>query len=633
VKVFLPDDSTLELASGATGHDAAAEIGPGLAKAAVAVKVADELRDLARPLADGDRIEIVTSRSGEDYLYVMRHSAAHVMAEAVLTLFPGTRFGFGPPIEDGFYYDFDLPRPLTDEDFPAIEAEMGRIIKAKAPFQRSVMSVADAREYFAERDDPYKVDQIDELERQGEHEVSLYRQRDFIDLCRGPHLPDSGKIGAVKLLSVAGAYWRGDEKNPQLTRLYATAFAKKSELEAHLERLEQARLRDHRRVGKQLELFYFDDAGPGFPFFLPRGMTIINGIRRAVRDELEQMDYGEIQTPTMLSSDLWDTSGHNEHYREHMYYTEVDEQEFAIKPMNCPGACLVYASRRHSYRDLPLRYAEFGHVHRHELSGVLHGLFRVRAFTQDDAHVFCRLDQVRDEVNAILDLTDRFYGRFGFEQVQLYLSTRPEKAAGTPEMWDAAEEALREALGDREHGLKLGDGAFYGPKIDFEVTDTMGRAWQLGTCQLDFSLPERFGLVYTTADDTEERPVMIHRAITGSLERFLGILIEHTGGDFPLWLAPVQARVLPIADRHADYAHRVSDRLRQSGLRAEVDDRSESVGKRIRDGELDKVPYLLIVGDRELERREASLRGHGGRDEGAVSLDELLERLMAETDG
>ncbi len=630
MKVFLPDDSALELDSGANGHDAAAAIGPGLAKAAVAVKADDELRDLARPLTDGDRIEVVTSRSGDDYLYVMRHSAAHVMAEAIETLIPGTKFGFGPPIDDGFYYDFDLPRPLTEEDFPAIEAEMKRIIKAKAPFQRSVMSIPDAREYFREREDPYKVDQIDELERQGESEVSLYRQREFIDLCRGPHLQDSGKIGAVKLLSVAGAYWRGDEKNPQLTRVYATAFAKKSELGDYLERLEQARERDHRRVGRDLGLFYFDDAGPGFPFFLPEGMTIVNGIKQAVRDELEQMDYGEIQTPTMLSSDLWDTSGHNEHYRENMYYTSVDDHEFAVKPMNCPGACLVYRSRRHSYRDLPLRYAEFGHVHRHELSGALHGLFRVRAFTQDDAHVFCRLDQVREEVNAILDLTDRFYSRFGFDQVELNLSTRPEKATGTPEMWDAAEAALRDALGDREHGIKEGDGAFYGPKIDFEVTDTMGRSWQLGTCQLDFYLPERFGLVYTTADDVEEQPVMIHRAITGSIERFLGILIENTGGDFPIWLAPVQARVLPIADRHAEYAHEVAAHLRGKDLRVDVDDRSESVGKRIRDGELDKMPYLLIVGDREVEQREVSVRGRGGRDEGAAALDEVADRMVAE---
>ncbi len=630
MNVFLPDGSRLELPEGASGYDAAAAIGPGLAKAAVAVRVGDDIRDLALPLREGDHLQIVTPKSGDDYLYVMRHSAAHVMAEAVQTVVPGTKLGFGPPIADGFYYDFDPPRPLTEGDFTAIEAEINRIRKAKAPFQRSVMSVADAHAYFAERGDPYKVDQVEELTRQGETEVSLYRQRDFVDLCRGPHLQDTGRLGPVKLLSVAGAYWRGSEKNPQLTRVYATAFTSKTDLDAHLERLETARARDHRRVGRDLDLFHFDDFGPGFPFFLPRGMTIVNAITAAVREELDRMEYGEIQTPTMLSSQLWDISGHNEHYRDNMYFSEVDEQEFAIKPMNCPGACLVYRSRRHSYRDLPLRYAEFGHVHRHELSGVLHGLFRVRAFTQDDAHVFCRLDQVKDEVNAILDLTDRFYARFGFDRVELKLSTRPEKATGTPEMWDQAEAALRDALGDREYGLKVGDGAFYGPKIDFQVTDTMGRPWQLGTCQLDFNFPERFDLVYTSADDTEERPVMIHRAITGSIERFLGILIENTGGDFPLWLAPEQARVLPISDRHADYAASVRAGLRSAGLRVEVDGRSESVGKRIRDGELAKIPYLLVVGDAEQEAGTVAVRARHGGDRGTPTITELAGLLATE---
>jgi threonyl-tRNA synthetase len=631
--VTLPDGSRLELADGAGGHAAAAAIGPGLAKAAVAVRVGDEIRDLARPLEDGDAVQIITAKSGGDYLYVMRHSAAHVMAEAVQALIPGTKLGFGPPIADGFYYDFDPPRPITEDDFPAIEGEMARIVAAKAPFQRSVMSTADARAYFAEREDPYKVDQIDELERRGEASVSLYRQRDFVDLCRGPHLQDTGRIGPVKLQSVAGAYWRGSEKNPQLTRLYATAFGTRKDLDAHLEHLEQARARDHRRVGRDLELFHFDDLGPGFPFFLPRGMVVVNGIKAAVREELAAMDYDEIQTPTMLEDELWKISGHWDNYRENMYFTEVEGQNFAIRPMNCPGACLVYRSRRHSYRELPIRYAEFGHVHRHELSGVLHGLFRVRAFTQDDAHVFCRPDQVQDEVNAVLALTDRFYARFGFEKVALKLATRPEKAVGTPEMWDTAEEALRQALGDREYGLKEGDGAFYGPKIDFEVTDTMGRAWQLGTCQLDFYLPERFGLTYITADDTEARPVMIHRAITGSIERFLGILIENTGGDFPLWLAPEQARVLPVSDRHLLYAESVRERLKAAGIRVEVDARSESVGRRIRDGELAKTPYLLVVGDKEQEAGTASVRARHGGDRGAMALDALAQTLASEARG
>jgi threonyl-tRNA synthetase len=632
MRVQLPDGSPLELPEGATGHAAAEAIGPGLARAAVAAKVDGEVRDLARPLADGDAVEIVTPKSGDDYLSVMRHSAAHVMAEAVQNLRPGTRLGFGPAIADGFYYDFELDEPLSEEDFPGIEAEMRRTIAAKAPFQRSVMSIADARAEFAERGETYKVDQIEELARRGERQVSLYRHRDFVDLCQGPHVHDTGRIGAVKLLSVAGAYWRGDEHNPQLTRVYGTAWPSRTELDAYLERLEQARARDHRRLGRDLELFHFDDAGPGFPFFLPRGMVVVNGIVGAVREELDTMGYEEIRTPTILSDRLWRQSGHYDHYRENMYFTEVDGQSFAVKPMNCPGACLVFRSRRRSYRELPLRLAEFGHVHRHELSGVLHGLFRVRAFTQDDAHVFCTLDQVFDEVHAILDLTDRFYARFGFEDVRLKLATRPEKAVGSPEMWDRAEATLREALGDRAHELKEGDGAFYGPKIDFHVTDTMGREWQLGTCQLDFYMPERFDLTYTSAEDREERPVMLHRAITGSLERFLGILIENSGGDFPLWLAPVQARVLPVSDRHAPYAERVREALAEAGLRAEVDARSGSVARRIRDGELHKVPYLLVVGDREEEARAAAVRARHGGDRGTQGLDELVAGLRAEVD-
>lgn len=628
--VYLPDGTALELPDGATGRDAAAAIGPGLARAALAVRVGDELRDLARPLNDGERIAVVTKKSGDDYLYVMRHSAAHVLAEAVQSVVPGAKLGFGPPIQDGFYYDFDLPRPLTEDDFPAIEAEMRRIVGQRAPFERTVMGIAEAERFFTEREDPYKVDQVQELARQGEDDVSLYRQNGFIDLCRGPHLAHTGQVGAFKVMSLAGAYWRGSEQNPQLTRLYATAFPTSAELEAHLERLEQARARDHRRVGRDLELFHFDEHGPGFPFFLPRGMVVVNGITAALREELDRMGYGEIRTPTMLSSALWTVSGHNEHYRDNMYFSEVDDQEFAVKPMNCPGACLVYQSRRHSYRDLPLRYAEFGHVHRHELSGALHGLFRVRAFTQDDAHVFCRLDQVYDEVNAILELTDRFYGRFGFHHVELMLSTRPEKATGSVETWDRAEEALRQALGAREYGIKHGDGAFYGPKIDFEVTDTMGRSWQLGTCQLDFNFPERFDLTYTTADDAEERPVMIHRAITGSIERFLGILIENTAGDFPFWLSPEQARVLPISDRHARYADTVAAALSSAGIRASVDSRSESVGRRIRDGELAKVPYMLLAGDREADSGEVSVRARHRGDEGAARVEDLVARLSVE---
>jgi threonyl-tRNA synthetase len=632
LRVLLPDGTPLELPEGATGRDAAAAIGPGLARAAVAVQVGDEIRDLARPLADGEEIAIVTPKSGAAYLWVMRHSAAHVMAEAVREVVPGAKLGFGPPIDDGFYYDFDLPRPLSEDDFPAIEAAVKRIKKARAPFERSVMGIEEAKAYFAERDEPYKVDQVEELERQGETEVSIYTQNGFVDLCRGGHVGDTGKVGEVKLLSLAGAYWRGSEKNPQLTRLYATAFPTSKELDEHLERLEQAKARDHRRLGKDLGIFHFDEMGPGFPFYLPKGMVLVNGIRGAVRKELHAMGYDEIQTPTILSDQLWHESGHWDNYKENMYFTEVDGQTFAVKPMNCPGACLVYRSQRHSYRDLPIRLAEFGHVHRHELSGVLHGLFRVRAFTQDDAHIFCRLDQVKGEVQSVLALIDRFYGRFGFDHVALRLGTRPEKALGSAEMWEAAEAALVDALEGREYTLNAGDGAFYGPKIDFHVTDTMGRAWQLGTCQLDFFMPERFGLTYTTAEDTEERPVIIHRAVTGSTERFLGILIENCGGDFPFWLAPEQARVLPIADRHAETAEAVAARLRSEGLRVAADARSESLGRRIRDGELQKVPYLLVVGDREQEAGAVGVRSRAAGDEGSLPLEDLVARLRAEAE-
>ncbi len=629
ITVTLPDGTPLQLEDGATGHDAAAAIGPGLAKAALAVKVDGEIRDLARVLPDGADLAIVTSKSGDDYLYVLRHTAAHVLAEAVQELFPGTRFGFGPPIEDGFYYDFELPRALSEEDFPAIETAMRKIVKNRAALERSVLDVAAAREFFAARDQGYKVDQVDFLAGRGETDVSIYQQNGFIDLCQGPHLHDTGRIGAFKLLSVAGAYWRGESTNPMLTRLYATAFPTQTELDEYLARVELAKARDHRRLGRDLELFHFDDAGPGFPFYLPKGMIVVNEIQAAVRQELDRLGYQEIRTPMILSEELWKSSGHWDHYHENMYFTQVDEQGFAVKPMNCPGACLVFRSRRRSYRELPLRLAEFGHVHRHELSGVLHGLFRVRAFTQDDAHIFCRLDQVHDEVRTVIEFIDRFYGRFGFDQVKTKLSTRPAKAAGTIEMWDRAEAALAQALEGRDYELNPGDGAFYGPKIDFQVTDSMGRSWQLGTCQLDFSMPEAFDLTYTSETDSEERPVIIHRAILGSIERFLGILIEDTGGDFPFWLAPEQVRIVPVADRHREYADEIRDLLRAEGLRADTDSRAESMGRRIRDGELHKVPYLLIVGDREVESRTASVRARHGDEIGDLPVTEIAAALLA----
>jgi threonyl-tRNA synthetase len=610
VKVFLPDGSSLELDEGASGEDLAKAIGAGLARAALAVRVDGELRDLSAPLHEGERVEIVTHSSG-DALDLLRHDAAHVMAEAVMELYPGVKISIGPPIEDGFYYDFEFPEgtKVSDEDLARIEERMREHVRSDERFERSDIPVEEAESYFAGEGQDYKVELIRDLvSGDGVRTVSLYRNGAFTDLCRGPHGPSTGRIKAFKLLSLAGAYWRGDERNKMLTRIYGTAFFSKQDLERHLERLEQARARDHRRLGPQLGLFVLRPESPGMPFFLPNGMVVVNEIERVVREQLDKRGYAEIKTPHVLDVELWKRSGHYENYRENMYFTKESGdggRVFAIKPMNCPGACLVYASGRHSYRDLPLRLAEFGLCTRNEREGVLHGLLRVRAFTQDDAHVFCTEDQIVDEVRAITEAIDELYAQFGFES------------------------ALREALDSmgRDYKLNPGDGAFYGPKIDFHITDALGRAWQCGTCQLDFSMPERFELAYTAADNTEHTPVMIHRALLGSIERFLGILIEHYGGDFPVWLAPVQARVLAIADRHADYAREVERELRSAGVRAESDLRSESVGKKIRDAELDKVPYMLVVGDKERESQTVSARRHTEGDLGPMPVQQVVQKM------
>ena len=638
IKVKLPDDSELELDDGASGADAAAAIGSGLAKAALAIKADGELRDLSAPLTGGERIEIVTDRSPEA-LELIRHDAAHVLAEAVLDLWPEAKISIGPPIENGFYYDIEFPDGNPgEEDLARIEERMREHVKADEPFERRELPAKEAVDHFRGQGQDYKVELIEDLIRdEGAETVSLYRNGPFEDLCRGPHGPSTGRIGAFKLTSLAGAYWRGDETRQMLTRVYGTAFLEKKDLEEHLERLEQARERDHRRLGPQLDLFQLRPEAPGMPFWLPQGTVLLRLIEAEVRKHLVAGGYEEIKTPHILDVDLWHRSGHWDNYKENMFFTapaerEGEAREYAVKPMNCPGACLVYASGKHSYRELPLRLAEFGLVSRYEREGVLHGLLRVRAFTQDDAHVYCTLDQVTDEVDMICAAIDELYERFGFDEVRVELSTRPEKSIGTDEQWERATDALRAALErqGREYEVSPGEGTFYGPKIDFHITDALGRSWQCGTCQLDFQMPERFELTYTGADNAEHTPVMIHRALLGSMERFAGILIEHYGGRFPLWLAPVQAIVLPVADRHNERAAAIVRLLGESGLRARVDDRTESVGRKIRDAELSKAPYMLVVGDKEAESDSVSVRNHADGDLGQMGADELLTRMRQE---
>jgi threonyl-tRNA synthetase len=631
ITVKLPDGNALELPDGATGADAAAAIGPGLAKAALAIRVGGELRDLSAPLPDGAEIAILTDRDPEA-LDLIRHDAAHVMAEAVQELYPGTKVTIGPAIENGFYYDFDFPDEarVTDEDLGRIEEAMRAHIAADEEFSRRDVTVTEAIEVFKGQGEDYKVELIEDLVRdEGVETVSLYRNGPFEDLCRGPHGPSTGRIKAVKLSSLAGAYWRGDEKRQMLTRIYGTAFFSKKDLEAHLERIEQAKARDHRRLGPQLGLFMLREEAPGMPFWLPNGTTLLHLIEGEVQAQLRKRGYEEIATPEVLDEELWHRSGHWDHYSDDMYFMDVDERRFALRPMNCPGACLVFGAERHSYRELPLRLAEFGRVTRNEREGVLHGLLRVRAFTQDDAHVYCTEEQIADEVADICEAIDELYARFGFDDVRVELSTRPEKSMGTEEQWAKAEAALTEALDrqGREYELNPGDGAFYGPKIDFHVTDALGRSWQCGTCQLDFQMPERFDLSYVGADDSPHRPVMIHRALLGSMERFAGILIEHYAGRFPTWLAPVQAIVLPVSDRHNSYANSVAAELREAGVRVGLDERTESVGKKIRDAELGRYPYMLVVGDREQEAAAVAVRSHEEGELGAMPVADFAERV------
>ncbi len=628
VKVVLPDDTELQLADGASALDAARAIGPKLAEQAVVARVDGEVRDLRLPLPDGARLQLLTTRdrSDPDALAVLRHSTAHLLAEAVRRLHPGVKVAIGPAIDQGFYYDFEFPEPIHESDLEAIEEEIRREIAEGRAWERQETGADEARKRFSEEGETYKVELVDTAEGS----ISLYTQGDFTDLCRGPHLQDSSPIKAVKLTSLAGAYWRGDERNTQLTRIYGTAFFTQGDLDAHLARLEEARARDHRRLGQQLDLFHFDERSPGSPFWHPKGMAVFNALEDLRRAENARRGYSEVRTPLVYEKALWVTSGHWEKFRENMFLIPVDDdQTYAIKPMNCPGHMLLYGSRLRSYRELPLRLAEAAPLHRNELAGTLHGLTRVRYVTQDDAHIFCAVEQIDAELDGSLEYLRFLYGLFGIEP-RAELSTRPENKLGTDDEWDFTEGKLVEAL--ERHAIEYfvgeGEGSFYGPKIDLHITDALGRSWQLGTIQLDAQMPARFGLTYMGADNHEHPVFVIHRALFGSLERFIGILIEHYGGAFPLWLAPVQLTILPVGESHREAARALADRVRGVGYRVEVDERDETLGRRIRDTELAKVPYAVVWGDRESERSLAvRVRGEG---QATMTLDELLETFAAQ---
>ena len=643
MKVVLPDASELELPDGASGLDAARAIGPKLAEQAVLLRVDGSTRDLRLPLADGERIQILTTRDtqDEDALAVLRHSTAHLLAEAAIRLHPGVKIAIGPPIADGFYYDFEFPEPISETDLEAIEAEMRREIAEGRAWERQEIPREEAVARFEQEGEPYKV----ELAREAEGPISLYTQGDFTDLCRGPHLQDASPIRALKLTGLAGAYWRGDERNTQLTRIYGTAFYTQADLEAHLERLEQARARDHRRLGRDLDLFHFDEHSPGSPLWHPKGMVIYNVLEGIRRRENARRGYLEVKTPLIYDKALWVTSGHWEKFRENMFLIpgDVEDQTYGIKPMNCPGHMLLFGSELRSYRDLPIRYAEAAPLHRNEPTGTLHGLTRVRYVTQDDAHIFCTREQITEELDGCLEYLRYLYALVGMEP-HAELSTRPENKLGTDEEWDFAEAELLAAL-ERfriPYVVGAGEGSFYGPKIDVHLTDVLGRGWQMGTIQLDQQMPARFGLTYMGPDNHEHGVYVIHRALFGSFERFIGILVEHYGGAFPFWLAPVQARIVPVGEGHREAAAELRARLEQEGFRVEVDERDDTLGKRIREAELQKVPFVIVYGDREAEAARAwrelgkqlAMRERGG-EQSTVSFDELLERfrgLAAEAD-
>ena len=623
MKIICKDGSELELQEGASALDGAKAISEGLARNALAAKINGEDADIRDVLSDGDRLEIATF---DDELgqHAFHHSTSHLLAQAVTRLYPKAQFAIGPAIKDGFYYDIDFGEDvLTEEDLVKIEEEMKKIVKEKLDIVRFTKPRQEAIDYWKEHNQPYKVELIEDLPE--EEEVSFYQQGDFVDLCAGPHIQNTGEIKAFKLTSLAGAYWRGDEHNKMLTRIYGISFPKKKLLDEYLERLEEAKKRDHRKIGKEMELFAFKEEGPGFPFFLPNGMIIKNELIDYWREIHRKAGYLEISTPQILNRKLWETSGHWDHYRENMYTTKIDGEDYAIKPMNCPGSVLVYNSQPRSYRDLPLRLAELGNVYRHELSGALHGLFRVRNFTQDDAHIFLAMDQIEDEVKRICDLIDMVYKKMGFKYT-IELSTRPDDSMGTDEEWEGATNALKNALEHmgKEYTINEGDGAFYGPKIDFQLEDTIGRTWQCGTVQLDFQLPQRFEAEYIGQDGEKHRPVLIHRVVLGSIERFIGILIEEYAGNFPLWLAPVQVELIPVNNKaHGDYAKKMKEELEAVGGRVNLDLREETLGKKIRDAQLAKTSFQIVVGDDEMKNKTVSIRRHGEKDSETIPFEEF----------
>ncbi|MDD4627299.1 MAG: threonine--tRNA ligase [Syntrophomonas sp.] len=628
ISIRLKDGSQREYPEGISLLQVAEDISPKLAQNAMAAVFNGKISDLNSQVKEDGCLELLDFED-ERAREVYRHSSAHVMAQAVKRLWPESKLAIGPAIDKGFYYDFDSGHTFTPEDFAAIEEEMKRIIKADYPIVRKELSREEALQFFSEHSEDYKLELIEDLPEDAV--ISTYQQGEFVDLCAGPHLPSTGRLKAIKVMSLAGAYWRGSERNPMLQRVYATSFPKKSMLDDYLQKLEEAKKRDHRRLGRELGLFVVLDEGPGFPFFLPKGMVLRNELENFWREEHRKAGYQEIRTPIILSRELWERSGHWDHYKDNMYFTTIDEGDYAIKPMNCPGGLLVYKQNLHSYKELPLRMGEMGLVHRHEMSGVLHGLMRVRAFTQDDAHIFMLPEQIIDEIKGVMDLVDRFYSLFGFSY-HVELSTKPENAMGSDEIWDVATNALIKALEERsmEYKVNEGDGAFYGPKIDFHLQDSLDRTWQCGTIQLDFQMPEKFDLTYVGEDGGKHRPVMIHRVIYGSIERFIGILTEHFGGAFPLWLAPVQVRVLPITQRSQDYASQVVAELEQAGIRVEADFRSEKIGYKIREGQLQKIPYLLVLGDREAEEGTVSVRHRKEGDLGAKALQEFKQTIKKE---
>lgn len=628
VKVKLQDGSVREYPRGIAAGELADLLSKRLAKEALVAKMGGTVVDLNTPVTEDISLEILTFDVPEGQL-ALRHSTSHVLAQAVQHLFPGTKLGIGPAIADGFYYDFDSPHTFTPSDLEAIEEEMRRIVKADYPFERREVSREEAIAFFQERGEEYKVELVRDLPEDAR--ISMYQQGDFVDLCAGPHVPSTGRIKALKLLNLAGAYWRGSEDNKMLQRIYGTSFVKQSQLDEYVYRIEEAKKRDHRKLGVQLELYSLQDEGPGFPFFHPKGMILRNELENFWREEHRKRGYLEIKTPIILSRSLWERSGHWDHYKENMYFTRIDEMDFAIKPMNCPGAMLVYRTQQHSYRDFPLRMGELGLVHRHEKSGVLHGLMRVRAFTQDDAHIFMLSSQITQEIKGVIDLVDDFYKIFGFDY-HVELSTKPEKAMGSDEIWEEATGALRKALDEKgmDYRVNEGDGAFYGPKIDFHLRDSLGRTWQCGTIQLDFQMPEKFDLTYIGMDGEKHRPVMIHRVVFGSIERFIGILTEHYAGAFPTWLAPVQAKVLPVTDRSNDYAFKVKGILEAAGIRAEVDARNEKIGYKIREGQMERVPYMLVVGDKEAAGGTVAVRKRGQGEQGIVTVAEFVTGILGE---